>query len=37
MFNLYVYIQENKEIIKRKTLIGKFENGGVEMIDIKLF
>ena len=28
---------ENKERIKRKTEIGKFENDGVEMIDINSY
>ena len=34
---VYNFLWENKEIIKRKTLIGKFEDGGVEMIDINSY
>ena len=34
---VYNFWWENKERIKRKTLIGKFEDGGVEMIDINSY
>ena len=34
---VYNFLWENKERIKRKTLIGKFEDGGVEMIDINSY
>ena len=34
---VYNFLWENKERIKRKTLIGKFEDGGIEMIDINSY
>ena len=34
---VYNFLWENKKRIKRKTLIGKFEDGGIEMIDINSY
>ena len=34
---VYIFLWENKERIKRKTLIGKFEDGAVEIIHINSY